>query len=78
MLNGEIEAYMKIGYPRVSSNNKDLDTQKEALTKAGCKKIFSEIISLILQVNHDQTYTLLFHVVGGGSAIQCVGQSISL
>ena len=36
---------MKIGYARVSSNNQDLELQKEELLKAGCKKIYSESIS---------------------------------
>ncbi len=36
---------MKIGYARVSSNNQDLELQKQALLKAGCKKIYSEAIS---------------------------------
>ena len=36
---------MKIGYARVSSNNQDLDLQKQELLKAGCEKIFSESVS---------------------------------
>ena len=36
---------MKIGYARVSSNNQDLELQKEALHKAKCEKIYSEVIS---------------------------------
>ena len=33
---------MKIGYARVSTRDQNLDMQIEALTKAGCEKIFSE------------------------------------
>ncbi len=36
---------MKIGYARVSSNNQDLELQKQALLNAGCKKIYSESVS---------------------------------
>lgn len=36
---------IKIGYARVSSNNQDLELQKQELTKAGCQKIFAESIS---------------------------------
>ena len=36
---------MKIGYARVSTNNQDLALQKEALSKAGCRKTYSESVS---------------------------------
>ncbi|MBA8667715.1 recombinase family protein [Holosporaceae bacterium 'Namur'] len=36
---------MKIGYARVSSNNQDLELQKQRLLDAGCKRIFSESVS---------------------------------
>jgi DNA invertase Pin-like site-specific DNA recombinase len=36
---------MKIGYARVSSNNQDLELQRQELLKAGCGKIFSESVS---------------------------------
>ena len=36
---------MKIGYARVSSSSQDLELQKQALSAAGCHKIYSESIS---------------------------------
>ena len=36
---------MKIGYARVSTRDQNLDLQLNALKKAGCKKIYQEIIS---------------------------------
>lgn len=36
---------MKVGYARVSSNNQDLELQKQELLRAGCEKIFSESVS---------------------------------
>ncbi len=36
---------MKIGYCRVSTGDQSLDLQKDALSKAGCEKIFEDIVS---------------------------------
>jgi len=36
---------MLIGYARVSTQHQNLDLQREALTKAGCKKVFDDILS---------------------------------
>lgn len=36
---------MLIGYARVSTQDQNLDLQREALTKAGCQKIFEDRIS---------------------------------
>ena len=49
---------MKIGYARVSSNNQDLDLQKQALLKIGCEKIFSESVS-----DKDNNRTVLIEMI---------------
>jgi DNA invertase Pin-like site-specific DNA recombinase len=41
----ETETAMWIGYARVSTPDQNLDLQTEALTKAGCKKVFDDKVS---------------------------------
>ena len=36
---------MLIGYARVSTQDQNLDLQKKALSKAGCKKMFEDKVS---------------------------------
>lgn len=36
---------MKIGYARISTREQNLDMQIDALTKAGCEKLYTETVS---------------------------------
>lgn len=36
---------MKIGYARISTDDQNLDLQKDALTAAGCERLFTDVMS---------------------------------
>jgi DNA invertase Pin-like site-specific DNA recombinase len=56
---------MKVGYARVSTNYQKLDSQIEALKKAGCDKIFMEKMSGIKKNNRNELNNALNFVREG-------------
>jgi DNA invertase Pin-like site-specific DNA recombinase len=40
---------MLLGYARVSTQDQNLDLRRQALTKAGCQKVFEDQISCMLR-----------------------------
>jgi DNA invertase Pin-like site-specific DNA recombinase len=60
---------MKIGYARVSSGGQSLELQLEALTAAGCEKIFSEKESGRSTVKRDQLEAALDYLRDGDELI---------
>lgn len=60
---------MKIGYARVSSMGQNLQSQIEALEKAGCEKIFMEKKSGIQSANREELQNALDFVRNGDTLI---------
>lgn len=56
---------MKVGYARVSTNYQNIDSQIEALKKAGCEKIFQEKLSGKNKHNRDELNKALDFVRDG-------------
>jgi DNA invertase Pin-like site-specific DNA recombinase len=42
---GQAASTLRIGYARVSTHDQDLSLQLDALSKAGCQRIYSEVVS---------------------------------
>lgn len=59
---------MLIGYARVSTNEQNLDLQKDALLKAGCERVFEERISGSREVRNALT-SALSHLRDGDTLI---------
>lgn len=55
---------MKIGYARVSTEEQNLDLQLDALTRAGCEKIFQEKVSGV-KTHRVELSKLLAHLRAG-------------
>jgi len=49
---------MNIGYARVSTQDQNLDLQRQALEKSGCSKIYDDVISGIRQQRPGLTLAL--------------------
>ncbi|MGJ8481713.1 recombinase family protein [Sphingobium yanoikuyae] len=60
---------MLVGYARVSSNSQSLDLQEEALTAAGCEKIFAEKMSGRSTTDRDQLALALDFVREGDTLV---------
>lgn len=60
---------MLIGYARVSSTSQSLDIQHEALTEAGCKKVFSEKMSGRSTTDREQLANALDFVREGDTLV---------
>ena len=59
---------MKIGYARISTKAQQLDLQIGALKKAGCEKIYKDIISGALS-NHPALDQLLHRMLKKGKIL---------
>ena len=60
---------MLVGYARVSSTGQNLDTQIEALQKAGCKKIFMEKKSGTSTIDREELKNALDYVREGDTLV---------
>ena len=63
---------MLIGYARVSTQDQNLELQREALSKAGCKKVFEDKVSGTRADRPGLAKTLemaLLQIVGGDKLI---------